>query len=300
MNPNDPYAYGQGNSPPPPLRHAHVTNTGDSSWPYFIRSEGIEHRVLQAEICLYLGNNARVKRGTYEGVNGYYYCAYRALTNDMIDTLKDISTKWWQEKRHNTSDDYHISSTFRERELPNFAQPPPYHDPLRSANQTHPPLANSQYQDTHDGNRFRDDYHSQYVQSSGPWPGGAPRQEVYYPSTSGMDQNPVAQVTPAMPVEFPGDSTPEARWQHQSALHPGFPPENRRDRPIPRPYQPQDPTMENRHDRSVPRPFQPQDPTMESRHDGSVPHPQDPTMENRRNRPAPRPHQEYYSKQGGR
>jgi len=225
MNLNDPYAYGQGNSPPPPpLRHAHVTNTGDSSWPYFIRSEGIEHRVLQAEICLYLGNNARVKRGTYEGVNGYYYCAYRALTNDMIDTLKDISTKWWQEKRHNTSDDYHISSTFRERELPNFAQPPPYHDPLRSANQTHPPLANSQYQDTHDGNRFRDDYHSQYVQSSGPWPGGAPPPGSILSFNLWNGSEPGCAGNSCYACRIPGRFHPRGAVATPVGSAPGFPP----------------------------------------------------------------------------
>jgi len=117
MDPNDPYGYGQGNVPLA-LRRAHVTNTGISLWPFFVGGEGIEHRVIQTDICRYLGSDARVIRSKYEGVDGYYYNAYRTFTDHMIDSLREDSARWWEERQLNNG-----SGTYRNNPSPSTKRP---------------------------------------------------------------------------------------------------------------------------------------------------------------------------------
>ncbi|KAL1854072.1 hypothetical protein Daus18300_011570 [Diaporthe australafricana] len=71
---------------------------------YFIPRNGIDREVIAADIRPYLGNDAKVRPGTYEDkrtgrvVQGYFVTAYRNLTSAMINDLKADSVKWPQER----------------------------------------------------------------------------------------------------------------------------------------------------------------------------------------------------------
>lgn len=70
---------------------------------YFLPRDGIDREVITADICRYLGNDALVRPGHLErdgrAVQGYYITAYRNLTSAMIESLKEDSQKWVEEKR---------------------------------------------------------------------------------------------------------------------------------------------------------------------------------------------------------
>ncbi|TLD07301.1 hypothetical protein PgNI_10444 [Pyricularia grisea] len=70
---------------------------------YFLPRDGIDREVITADICRYLGNDALVRPGHLERdgrvVQGYYITAYRNLTSAMIESLKEDSQKWVEEKR---------------------------------------------------------------------------------------------------------------------------------------------------------------------------------------------------------
>ena len=75
---------------------------------YFVPRDGIDREVITADICRYLGNDALVRPGTYNGtdgrpVQGYFVTAYRNLTTAMIDDLKADSARWDQERRKHQS-----------------------------------------------------------------------------------------------------------------------------------------------------------------------------------------------------
>jgi hypothetical protein len=48
---------------------------------YFIPEDGIIREVIQADICVYLGNDALVKPGIHQGRQGYFFRAYMKLTS---------------------------------------------------------------------------------------------------------------------------------------------------------------------------------------------------------------------------
>ncbi|KAI9802628.1 MAG: hypothetical protein M1825_002650 [Sarcosagium campestre] len=64
---------------------------------YFLPGDGIRREVITADICRYLGNDALVRPGQYEGRDGFWVTAYRALTSDMIADLKADSMRWTAE-----------------------------------------------------------------------------------------------------------------------------------------------------------------------------------------------------------
>lgn len=66
---------------------------------YFLPGEGISREVIQADICRYIGNDALVRPGTYEGRDGYLIKSYRNLTSEMISDLKADSARWEAERR---------------------------------------------------------------------------------------------------------------------------------------------------------------------------------------------------------
>jgi hypothetical protein len=70
---------------------------------YFVPGDGIDWEVIQADICRYLGSDARVRPGVDSNkgvqIHGYFYTAYRNLTSAMISDLKVDSAKWEQERR---------------------------------------------------------------------------------------------------------------------------------------------------------------------------------------------------------
>ncbi|PGH04949.1 hypothetical protein GX51_03248 [Blastomyces parvus] len=61
---------------------------------YFVDEDGIAHEVIQADICRYLGNQALVKRGVFQGRPGYIIRAYRPFTPEMLKDLKADSARW--------------------------------------------------------------------------------------------------------------------------------------------------------------------------------------------------------------
>lgn len=60
--------------------------------------DGIAREVIAADIQRYLGPDALVRpgqgTGEYEGVEGYWITAYRALTSQMVQDLKLDSQRW--------------------------------------------------------------------------------------------------------------------------------------------------------------------------------------------------------------
>ncbi|KAI9882976.1 MAG: diphthine synthase [Watsoniomyces obsoletus] len=97
---------------------------------YFLPGEGIRREVITADICRYLGNDALVKPGEYEGRNGYWVTAYRALTSDMIADLKADSLRWAAESaqvdpRNVAAVPYRDSQThnYRQQFGPSSSQP---------------------------------------------------------------------------------------------------------------------------------------------------------------------------------
>lgn len=66
---------------------------------YFLPADGIDRGVIQSEICRYLGQDAVCKPGTNtDGRRGYVIRAYRALTSEMIRSLKEDSAKYLRMK----------------------------------------------------------------------------------------------------------------------------------------------------------------------------------------------------------
>lgn len=66
---------------------------------YFLPGDGIAARVITADICFYLGNDAKVRPGTKENSNdghpiqGYIITAHNELTPPMVDDLKADSIR---------------------------------------------------------------------------------------------------------------------------------------------------------------------------------------------------------------
>ncbi|KAK7511891.1 uncharacterized protein IWZ02DRAFT_385266 [Phyllosticta citriasiana] len=65
---------------------------------WFQPGEGIAREVITADIQRYLGPDALVKPGIgtheFEGVEGYWITAYRTLTSQMVQDLKQDSARW--------------------------------------------------------------------------------------------------------------------------------------------------------------------------------------------------------------
>ncbi|KAH8594058.1 hypothetical protein B0O99DRAFT_688084 [Bisporella sp. PMI_857] len=84
---------------------------------FFIPGEGIDRQVITADICRYLGNDARVKPYTYTdprtGVrtDGYTVTAYRNLTTAMITDLKADSARWAAERSQNRAQPQNVGYT---------------------------------------------------------------------------------------------------------------------------------------------------------------------------------------------
>ncbi|KAI9715067.1 MAG: hypothetical protein M1812_006185 [Candelaria pacifica] len=73
---------------------------------YFIPGEGIIREVIQADICRYLGNDALVRPGAYQGREGFFITAYRNLTSEMISDLKIDSQRWAVERQEGEARGY--------------------------------------------------------------------------------------------------------------------------------------------------------------------------------------------------
>lgn len=95
--------------------------SGRDMLPFFVSGEGIKRQVIQTDLPRYLGNNAYSRPGHNQGVEGYWYTAYRPLTDAQIQSLKVDSQKWNSERelmsRHYPGRDppgYERSATFRD------------------------------------------------------------------------------------------------------------------------------------------------------------------------------------------
>jgi len=96
---------------------------------YFIPGDGISREVIQADICRYLGHDALVRPGNYQGRDGYVLTAYRNLTSPMIADLKADSQKWEAERRESeargySSAAYRTSTTHHSRQYYGPTDPP--------------------------------------------------------------------------------------------------------------------------------------------------------------------------------
>lgn len=76
---------------------------------YFIPGEGIIREVIQADICRYLGNDALVRPGAYQGREGFFITAYRNLTSEMISDLKADSSRWAVERQEGEARGYRVT-----------------------------------------------------------------------------------------------------------------------------------------------------------------------------------------------
>lgn len=71
--------------------------------PWFVDGEGIERRVIQTDLPRYLGNGTTLRAGMGpDNCPGYWYNAYRPLTDQMIASLKADSARWLSEKRESS------------------------------------------------------------------------------------------------------------------------------------------------------------------------------------------------------
>lgn len=99
MNRNDRQRAAPPSSTGTPQQPAPATRNNE----YFLPRDGIDREVITADICRYLGNDALVRPGHLEKgdrvIQGYYITAYRNLTSAMIESLKEDSQKWVEEKR---------------------------------------------------------------------------------------------------------------------------------------------------------------------------------------------------------
>ncbi|PWW78940.1 hypothetical protein C7212DRAFT_167557 [Tuber magnatum] len=94
--------------------------------PFFVSGEGIKRQVIQTDLPRYLGNNAYSRPGQdRQGVDGYWYTAYRPLTDAQIQSLKVDSQKWSSEREL-------MSHRFPGRELPGYERSATFRDSLRT------------------------------------------------------------------------------------------------------------------------------------------------------------------------
>lgn len=99
-------AIGLRGDPRLPPRTITAERPSDRLKEYFLPGDGIAARVIMADICLYLGNDAKVRPGTKENRNdsrpiqGYIITAHNELTRAMVDDLRVRSiclARWTQE-----------------------------------------------------------------------------------------------------------------------------------------------------------------------------------------------------------
>lgn len=109
---------------------------------FYISAEGISRDVITTDICRYLGNNARIvrpKTDANDKIIGYWYCAYRAFTDEMVRSLQEDSARWQREKdrnyRQGVSGSYEHSSS---RASHTYHQDVPMQAPIQIPMQIHP------------------------------------------------------------------------------------------------------------------------------------------------------------------
>lgn len=92
---------------------------------FFVNGEGIHRKVLQREICKFLGPEASARPSTYNGCEGYTITAVRPFTSKMIDDLIELSNSYVPETREriNRFQDisYAESETSRSQMMPPIA-----------------------------------------------------------------------------------------------------------------------------------------------------------------------------------
>ncbi|OAA60114.1 transcription factor RfeG [Cordyceps fumosorosea ARSEF 2679] len=183
---------------------------------YFVPRDGIDREVISADICRYLGNDALVRPGYYETVQGYYITAYRNLTTAMIEDLKADSARWDSERRAQTSRNtpgvqYRYSETHQSRQ---------HHGPTE-----HPPFQQQQQQPPQDHFNSRESFDTaRYPGSGAPGYTGAtgnfPQQQTYAPATAAPSYGNYQQGPPA--------ANPDPRYSspvnQPGLMNSGFPP----------------------------------------------------------------------------
>ncbi|CUS14745.1 unnamed protein product [Tuber aestivum] len=94
--------------------------------PFFVSGEGIKRQVIQTDLPRYLGNNAYSRPGkSRQGVDGYWYTAYRPLTDAQINSLKMDSQRWSREREL-------MSHNFPGHEPPGYERSATFKDSLRT------------------------------------------------------------------------------------------------------------------------------------------------------------------------
>lgn len=113
---------------------------------FYISADGISRDVITTDICRYLGNNARIARPKTDAngkIIGYWYCAYRAFTDEMVRSLQEDSARWQREKdrnyRQGVSGTYeHSSSRPSHAYHQDVPMQPPMQIPMQAPMQSHP------------------------------------------------------------------------------------------------------------------------------------------------------------------
>lgn len=107
---------------------------------FYISAEGISRDVITTDICRYLGNNAvlRPNMDANGKINGYWYWAYRALTDEMVRSLQEDSARWQREKDRNYKQG--LSGTYEHSNSRTYHQDQtPMQVPMSVPMQSHPP-----------------------------------------------------------------------------------------------------------------------------------------------------------------
>ncbi|KAI9771804.1 MAG: hypothetical protein M1840_001574 [Geoglossum simile] len=206
---------------------------------YFIPGDGISREVIQADICRYLGNDALVRPGSYQGREGYFLTAYRNLTSPMIADLKADSQRWENEQREKEARgfppaQYRASTTHQSRQYygPSDPQvqpsggPPVYVDPAGSYNQ-YPPSAQQQQQYPGTGGYPQGTANYGYASGANFAPGSEPRTYPHQQptersstgydssSTMGQQSESYSSYNSGQPVTGPGRATGAGQPQFQ-------------------------------------------------------------------------------------
>ncbi|RPB05043.1 hypothetical protein L873DRAFT_1663413 [Choiromyces venosus 120613-1] len=166
--------------------------------PFFVPGDGIKRQVIQTDLPRYLGNNAYSRPGKNQGVDGFWYTAYRPLTDAQIQSLKVDSQRWSNEREL-------MSHRHPGRDLPGYERSATFRDSLRTNPEGNNPEQQYSYPPPQGSTSASTSFH---------YGGTAPG---YHPSSS--TYNP--QQAPSVPAIQPAPPGGRGRYEYMP------PPDNR-------------------------------------------------------------------------
>lgn len=176
---------------------------------FYISAEGISRDVITTDICRYLGNNAviRPNMDINGKIIGYWYWAYRALTDEMVRSLQEDSARWQREKDRNYKQG--LSGTYEHSNSRTYHQDQtPMQVPVSVPMQSHPSQIGPQVTPTHvkpdperyvydnQGNPYYDLKYKIYLTQPPPAPRSEETPRVYTTEPPAVPAHPASVPTP--------------------------------------------------------------------------------------------------------